>query len=89
MILLFKKESHIFNQISTEPKQYEYIENIILKDNVVRRKVFEKMLEKGLIYKNSSDNVYELNDSNLESYGINWSDLKSLKFNDKLLEFLR
>ena len=69
-------------------KQHEYIENIIVKDNSNRKLVFEKLLRNGVLVKSHGSPMYELNDSKLQQYGINWGDLKSLNMNEKLEKFL-
>lgn len=73
---------------ATFGKQHEYIENIIVKDNAVRKVVFAKLLSKGVLARRSSSPMYELNENKLQEYGINWSDLVSLSVNDRLAEFL-
>ncbi|WP_425421863.1 hypothetical protein [Phaeodactylibacter xiamenensis] len=70
-------------------KQHEYIENIIVKDNPIRKSIFDKLLQTGVLIKSHGSPMYELNDSKLQEYGINWGDLKSLNMNKRLEKFLR
>lgn len=69
-------------------KQHEYIENVIVKDNPIRREVFEKMIQSGILHKRSNEPIYELNDEKLQKHGINWGEIKALKQNEKLIKFL-
>ncbi|TXB58405.1 ATP-binding protein [Phaeodactylibacter luteus] len=69
-------------------KQHEYIENIIVKDNPLRREIFERLISSNILFKRSNEPIYELNSEELQKNGINWGELKSLKQNEKLIQFL-
>lgn len=69
-------------------KQHEYIENVILKDNSLRREVFEKLTRKNILFKRPNEPIYELDGDKMQENGINWGELKSLKSNNKLITFL-
>lgn len=69
-------------------KQHEYIENIIVKDNPIRREVFDRLVSNNILFKRSNEPIYELNANELQRNGINWGELKSLKQNERLIRFL-
>ncbi|MBI3136122.1 MAG: hypothetical protein HYZ14_15710 [Bacteroidetes bacterium] len=70
-------------------KQYEFIDNEIIKDSIERRLLLKYMIEIGIIDKNTSDKKYYMNEQKSIEHGINWMGLKNLDYNDALITFLK
>lgn len=72
-------------------KQSEFIDNIIVKGNPLRRDLLNFLLKEGIMRKNSAANQYLVEEEKLNSSGINWLSLKSLSMdhNKQLTAFLR
>ncbi|MBS1977782.1 MAG: hypothetical protein JST46_10455 [Bacteroidetes bacterium] len=69
-------------------KHYEFIEKAIVKDHPIRTKMLAYLVNLKVLAKNPSDHQYHFDEEKLNQYGINWSDLKALALNPKLISFL-
>jgi len=72
-------------------KQSEFIDNMIVSGNQLRKDILDYLLELKIMYRKSGEKKYFVNEEILISNGINWQALKSLSVesNQSLVAFVR
>lgn len=69
-------------------KNRDFVENVIVSGNDLRRKIFNHLLENKLIIENQQNNQYLISEDAFGAMGINWSDVKQLNISKNLHSFL-
>ena len=65
-----------------------YIDDKIVGGSSDRKKMLEYLLEEEILVRKPADNKYFLEEDSLNNKGINWGDLRNLKYNQALKEML-